>query len=45
MAYLAASLACVGALAGLSNQKTCRLGNTLGMVGRGELSWGGLDCS
>lgn len=33
MAYLAASLCCVGALAGLSNQKTCRLGNTLGIIG------------
>uniref|UniRef100_A0A6A7FPX7 NAD(P) transhydrogenase, mitochondrial n=1 Tax=Hirondellea gigas TaxID=1518452 RepID=A0A6A7FPX7_9CRUS len=33
MAYLASSLCCVGALAGLSNQKTCRLGNTLGMIG------------
>ncbi|XP_047481904.1 NAD(P) transhydrogenase, mitochondrial-like [Penaeus chinensis] len=33
MAYLAASLCCVGALAGLSNQATCRLGNTLGMIG------------
>ncbi|KAK7073719.1 hypothetical protein SK128_014375 [Halocaridina rubra] len=33
MAYLAASLCCVGALAGLSNQKTCRLGNILGMIG------------
>ena len=33
MAYLAASLCCVGALAGLSNQRTCRLGNNLGMVG------------
>ncbi|KAB7497775.1 NAD(P) transhydrogenase, mitochondrial [Armadillidium nasatum] len=33
MAYLAASLCCVGALAGLSNQKTARLGNTLGMIG------------
>lgn len=32
-AYLAASLCCVGALAGLSNQKTCRLGNTLGIIG------------
>lgn len=32
MAYLAASLCCVGALAGLSAQKTSRLGNTLGMV-------------
>lgn len=33
MAYLAASLCCVGALAGLSSQKTSRLGNTLGMLG------------
>lgn len=33
MAYLAASLCCVGALAGLSSQKTARLGNTLGMIG------------
>ncbi|MCL4137148.1 UNVERIFIED_CONTAM: hypothetical protein GTU68_047650, partial [Idotea baltica] len=33
MAYLAASLCCVGALAGLSNQKTSRLGNTLGQIG------------
>lgn len=32
MAYLAASLCCVGALAGLSSQKTSRLGNTLGIV-------------
>lgn len=32
MAYLASSLCCVGALAGLSSQKTSRLGNTLGMV-------------
>lgn len=32
MAYLAASLCCVGALGGLSSQKTARLGNTLGMV-------------
>ncbi|KAI4466421.1 nad(p) transhydrogenase [Holotrichia oblita] len=32
-AYLAASLCCVGALAGLSSQKTSRLGNTLGMIG------------
>ncbi|XP_018022087.1 NAD(P) transhydrogenase, mitochondrial-like, partial [Hyalella azteca] len=43
MAYLAASLCCVGALAGLSNQRTCRLGNTLGMVGggatRGPAGW------
>lgn len=31
-AYLAASLCCVGALAGLSSQKTSRLGNNLGMV-------------
>uniref|UniRef100_A0A1B0CS25 NAD(P) transhydrogenase, mitochondrial n=2 Tax=Lutzomyia longipalpis TaxID=7200 RepID=A0A1B0CS25_LUTLO len=33
MAYLASSLCCVGALAGLSSQKTSRLGNTLGMIG------------
>ncbi|CAF0791898.1 unnamed protein product [Adineta steineri] len=33
LAYLAASLCCVGALGGLSNQKTARLGNTLGMIG------------
>jgi len=33
MAYLAASLCCVGALGGLSNQKTARIGNTLGMIG------------
>lgn len=32
MAYLTASLCCVGALAGLSSQKTSRLGNALGMV-------------
>lgn len=32
MAYLAASLCCVGALGGLSSQKTARLGNALGMV-------------
>lgn len=33
-AYLAASLCCVGALGGLSSQKTSRLGNNLGMVKR-----------
>ncbi|XP_023224456.1 NAD(P) transhydrogenase, mitochondrial-like [Centruroides sculpturatus] len=33
MAYLGASLCCVGALAGLASQKTSRLGNALGMVG------------
>uniref|UniRef100_A0A915HH40 proton-translocating NAD(P)(+) transhydrogenase n=1 Tax=Romanomermis culicivorax TaxID=13658 RepID=A0A915HH40_ROMCU len=33
LAYLGSSLACVGALAGLSSQKTCRIGNTLGMIG------------
>jgi len=32
-AYLASGLCCVGALAGLSNQKTARLGNALGMIG------------
>lgn len=38
MAYLAASLCCVGALAGLSSQKTSRLGNTLGMVSESLMS-------
>jgi len=33
MAYLSSSLCCVGALAGLSGQKTARLGNALGMIG------------
>ncbi|KAK2721045.1 hypothetical protein QYM36_003357 [Artemia franciscana] len=33
MAYLASSLCCVGALAGLSSQKTSRLGNALGIMG------------
>jgi len=33
MTYLAASLCCVGALSGLSSQKTCRIGNILGMIG------------
>ncbi|KAK7091447.1 NAD(P) transhydrogenase, mitochondrial-like [Littorina saxatilis] len=33
MAYLAASLCCVGALTGLSSQKTSRIGNVLGMIG------------
>ncbi|CAH2099812.1 unnamed protein product [Euphydryas editha] len=33
MAYLASSLCCVGALAGLSSQKTARKGNYLGMIG------------
>lgn len=33
MAYLAASLCCVGALTGLSGQSTSRVGNTLGMIG------------
>ncbi|CAG9767624.1 unnamed protein product [Ceutorhynchus assimilis] len=32
-AYLAASLCCVGALAGLSSQATSRLGNSLGIIG------------
>lgn len=31
-AYLASSLCCVGALAGLSSQTTSRLGNNIGMV-------------
>ncbi len=33
LTYLAASLCCVGALGGLSNQKTARLGNSLGIIG------------
>lgn len=33
MTYLAAGLCCVGALTGLSSQKTSRIGNTLGMIG------------
>lgn len=33
IAYLAASLCCVGALGGLSSQKTSRLGNALGVIG------------
>lgn len=33
MMYLGSSLCCVGALAGLSSQKTSRLGNALGMIG------------
>lgn len=39
MAYLASSLCCVGALAGLSSQKTSRLGNTLGIVSFSDLVW------
>ena len=31
--YLGSGLCCVGALAGLSNQSTARLGNALGMMG------------
>ncbi|KAF3702123.1 NAD(P) transhydrogenase, mitochondrial [Channa argus] len=33
MMYLGSGLCCVGALAGLSNQSTARLGNSLGMIG------------
>uniref|UniRef100_A0A914YTN0 proton-translocating NAD(P)(+) transhydrogenase n=1 Tax=Panagrolaimus superbus TaxID=310955 RepID=A0A914YTN0_9BILA len=33
LTFLASSLCCVGALAGLSSQKTARLGNALGMIG------------
>ncbi|CAO1419810.1 unnamed protein product [Diamesa serratosioi] len=33
IAYLAAGLCCVGALGGLSSQKTARLGNALGIIG------------
>ncbi|KAF8566560.1 hypothetical protein P879_04253 [Paragonimus westermani] len=31
--YLAASLCCIAAITALSSQKTCRIGNTLGMIG------------
>ena len=34
-AGLAASLLCIGAIASLSNQKTARIGNTLGQIGIG----------
>lgn len=33
MMYLGSGLCCVGALAGLSTQRTSRLGNALGMIG------------
>ncbi|KAM4678340.1 NAD(P) transhydrogenase, mitochondrial-like [Discoglossus pictus] len=33
MMYLGSGLCCVGALAGLSSQRTSRLGNALGMIG------------
>ncbi|XP_062409874.1 NAD(P) transhydrogenase, mitochondrial [Sardina pilchardus] len=33
MMYLGSGLCCVGALGGLSNQSTARLGNALGMIG------------
>lgn len=33
MMYLGSGLCCVGALAGLSNQTTARVGNALGMMG------------
>merc|ERR1712038_728318 len=41
MAYLASSLCCVGALAGLSAQPTARVGNALGMIG----VTGGVACT
>ena len=41
MGYLASSLCCVGALAGLSSQPTARLGNALGMIG----VTGGVACT
>ncbi|THD28886.1 Nicotinamide nucleotide transhydrogenase [Fasciola hepatica] len=31
--YLAASLCCIGAITALSSQKSCRIGNVLGMIG------------
>ena len=33
MVYLGSGLCCIDALAGLSTQRTARLGNTLGMIG------------
>ncbi|ESO85991.1 hypothetical protein LOTGIDRAFT_220929 [Lottia gigantea] len=36
MIYLGAGLSCVGALTGLSSQKTARVGNVLGMIGVGS---------
>jgi NAD(P) transhydrogenase len=33
MAYTAAGIACVGAIAGLASQKTARFGNALGVTG------------
>jgi len=33
MGYLASSLCCIGAIAGLSSQKTSRIGNALGQIG------------
>ena len=33
MSYLASSICCIGAIAGLSNQKTARVGNALAAVG------------
>lgn len=35
MAYLAASLCCIGGISGLASQKTAQFGNALGMVGVG----------
>lgn len=35
MAYLASSGLCIGAIACLSNQKTARTGNALGLMGVG----------
>merc|ERR1719443_205358 len=35
MAYLAGSMGCIGGIAGLSNQKTARVGNAMGMTGVG----------
>ncbi|CAH1775612.1 unnamed protein product [Owenia fusiformis] len=36
VAYLSAGLCCVGALSGLSSQKSARVGNALGMIGVGS---------
>ena len=36
MGYLASSLCCIGGIAGLSNQRTARLGNNIAMIGVGS---------
>jgi NAD(P) transhydrogenase len=33
MGYLAASICCIGGIAGLASQQTARIGNALGLIG------------